>query len=256
MVAMSETDDRLAGDLVWELFPQQTQEATRSRRIRFGIACVFLVGLTWFLYPPLSVTLACLAISFRDFQTGRRLARTIPDKAGGRICALFTYAWAAWKFGVTAFVLMWGAIVYEVSVSDLKGQGPPPVVATAMLLLVGGFLASSICTAAGLVKAFRSGMRVWVGEGINQARTLLLGMLVVAFTFFVLVPMCLWLARNDPRGKPSLGWISFYMFGFLGSIFVGPFMILVVLDWISRRVVADRPGKFGPKVPTVGKWNA
>jgi hypothetical protein len=38
-------------------------------------------------------------------------------------------------------------------------------------------------------------------------------------------------------------------------MFVGPLMILVVLDSISRRVVADRPGKFGPKVPTVGKWN-
>ena len=43
---------------------------------------------------------------------------------------------------------------------------------------------------------------------------------------------------------------------FFGCVFVGPLVILLVLDWISRRVIADRTGKFGPKVPTVGKWNS
>lgn len=251
---MYETDDRLAGDLVWELFPRPPQEVTRTRRIAEGLVWVLLVTLSWFLYPPLSVTLACLAISFRDIQTGRRLASTIPDKAGGRICALFTYAWAAWKFGMTAFVLMWGTLV--LSIPEIKGaEAPPPALMTAMNLWFGGFLSSSILTAVGLVKAFRSEMRVWVGEGINQARTLLLAMLIVAFTFFVLGPMLFWLFGNHPQGKPSGGEKSFIGLGLLGCMFVGPVIILVVLDWISRRVVADRPGKFGPKVPTVGKWN-
>jgi hypothetical protein len=46
------------------------------------------------------------------------------------------------------------------------------------------------------------------------------------------------------------------LFGLFGCMFGGPVIILVVLDWFSRRVVADRPGKFGAKVPTVGKWNS
>jgi hypothetical protein len=44
--------------------------------------------------------------------------------------------------------------------------------------------------------------------------------------------------------------------GFHGCLFGGPVVILVVLDQLSRHVVADTPGKFGPKEPTVGKWNS
>jgi hypothetical protein len=36
----------------------------------------------------------------------------------------------------------------------------------------------------------------------------------------------------------------------------GPVAILLVLDWLSRSVVADRPGTFSPRVPTVGKWDS
>jgi hypothetical protein len=39
-------------------------------------------------------------------------------------------------------------------------------------------------------------------------------------------------------------------------LFAGPVAILMILDRIDRRVVAESPGKFGPKVPSVGKWNA
>jgi hypothetical protein len=30
----------------------------------------------------------------------------------------------------------------------------------------------------------------------------------------------------------------------------------LILDWFARRIIADRPGKYGPKVPTVGKWDS
>jgi hypothetical protein len=40
-----------------------------------------------------------------------------------------------------------------------------------------------------------------------------------------------------------------------GVMLIGSVVILVILDRFSHHVVADRPGKFGPKVPTVGKWN-
>ena len=248
---MIEPDDRLAGDPVWEMFP--TAAAPHSRRDRYVLA--ILIVAAWFLWPPLSVTLACVAAGFGDFRTGRQMARSIPDKAGGTICSLFAYAWGAWKLGLTAFGLMFvAAIILVVQVG--KSQEVPPACIAAMLLWMGGFLGSAILTAAGLVMAFRSGMRVWIGEGINQARTLMLGMLIVGFTFFVLMPMCLWLSARAPRAADGNQGIVPLMIGLFTFVIGGPVILLVVLDWFSRRVVADRPGKFGPKVPTVGKWNS
>jgi hypothetical protein len=43
---------------------------------------------------------------------------------------------------------------------------------------------------------------------------------------------------------------------FMGCMFVGPVVILVLLDMVGPRVIADRPAKFGPKVAAVGKWKA
>lgn len=255
---MLEPDDRLVGDPVWELFPSAAPaRPPRSRPVLFWGTAAILVVSAWFVFPPLSVTLACLAAALKDFQAGRRLGRAIPDKAGGRICALFAYAWGAWKLGATGFgsILVTAAILAPTS----AGKDPTPAVlaglSTAILCGFLGFLASAALTAAGLVTAFRAGMRVWVGQGINQARTLLLGMLIVGFTFVVLGPWCVWLARlsspADSARSVGLG-LGISVFGFL---FVAPVAILIVLDRICRRIVADRPGKFGPKVPAVGKWD-
>lgn len=180
---MSETDDRLAGDLVWELFAQPTSSPAKaaSRTGRYGpwsvVAALIVLG--W-LSPPLAVVMACLAVSAGDFRTGRQSARSIPSKAGGTICARFTYAWGAWKLAVAGFVLMFVSPVFGM---PKGGHEPPVAFVTALLLMVGGFTLSATLTALGLIAAHRSGMRVWIGEGVNQARTLLLGMLVVGFTY-------------------------------------------------------------------------
>ncbi len=252
---MNEPDDRLVGDPVWELFPDPSavHEARRSRRHLSRLAVAILIVVAWFLYPPLSISGACLAVAARDYQTGRRLARSIPDKAGGGICSLFSYAWGAWKLGVTAFVLMFATLA--ITVAEGIERDPPPAFIAAVLLWIGGFTASAALTAAGLVKAFRTGMRVWIGEGVNQARTLMLGLLVVGFVFFVLGPMLLWIVGLAPRASDSHNSVLPILLGLYGCMIGGSVLILVVLDWLSRRVVADRPGKFGAKVPTVGKWN-
>ena len=124
------------------------------------------------------------------------------------------------------------------------------------LLWMGGFSLSAALTASGLLATYRSGMRVWIGEGVNRARTLFMGMLVVGFTFVVLGPICIWLVGQFPRPRDSRAGALTGLLALLGCLFAGPVIILLVLDWISRRVIADRPGKFGPKVPTVGKWNS
>ena len=248
---MHAPDDRLAGDPIWELFPAAPPTATsRHRRILTWLGIAFI----WYWLPPVSVILACLAVSLKDVRDGRQLARSIPDKTGGRICMLFTYAWGACKFGLAAFTLMFVSLLNPWVPFD-EGMRRVAGFAVAMLFGLGGFHSSAILTAAGLELAFRSGMRVWIGEGINRARTLLIAMLSAGFFYLVMLPWGVWLARIDLRegAGPSQG--PAVLLGFLGSMLAGPVAILIVLDRISPHVVADRPGKFGPKVPTVGKWH-
>ena len=187
------------------------------------------------------------AAASKDIRKGRQLARSIPDEAGRGICALFSYAWGAWKFGVAAFVMM--LVVIPVYVVLEQGKDAPPAFIAATLLWFAGFLGSAILTAAGLVKAFRSGMRVWIGEGINQARTLMLGMLIVGFACVVVVPMCVLLSVKAPRGADADKGVLPFMLGLFTFIIGGPLVILIVLDWLSRRVVADKPGKVRAEGP-------
>ena len=178
---------------------------------------------------------------------------TIPDKAGGGVCALFGYAWGACKVGIVAFVLLF--VIAAITARQRETEGLPAEIATVLILWFGGFMSSSVLTAMGLVKSFRSGMRVWIGEGINRARALLTAMLIVGFTFVVIGPICV-LLIGDPLNPAKNGSIvPLAWLGLFGCMFGGPVVILIVLDWISRRVVADRPGKFGAKVTTLGKWN-
>jgi hypothetical protein len=252
---MHEPDDRLAGDPVWELFPSPAQ-APPPRRLRSWLATAALVVAAWMISPPLAVLIACLAASLGEFRKGWQLRRAIPDKAGGGICSLFSYAWGAWRLGCAAFVLMFVTIFTIILPGNAgRAEQPPPEFIAAAVLWLAGFVASSALTATGLVKAFRSGMRVWLGVGVNQARTLMLGMLLVGFTFAVLMPLCFLLAPHAPhpndgqRGAPAV------VAGVIACQFGAPVLILILVDWFSRRILADRPGKFGPKVPTVGKWD-
>ena len=255
---MNEVDDRLAGDPVWELFPYpvpgpvQGSVSVRHYRRWLALACLVVVG--WFLSPTLTVVTACLAVALRDFRTGRQLARSIHDKAGGKVCARFSYAWGAWKLGFAALVLI--IVVIPVLAAAGAASEVPPAAIALLLLSMGGFTVSAVLTASGLLTAYCSGMRVWIGEGLNQARTLLLGMLLVGFTALVLVPMSLGLIWKFPRPSDSRSDDLTGLLVFFGCLVVAPLVILLVLDWVSRRVVADRPGKFGPKVPAVGKWNS
>jgi hypothetical protein len=254
---MNETDDRLVGDPVWELFAQPTagptQPASRTHRYAPWLVVAGLIALSWFLFPQLAVATACLSIAARDFVRGRQLARSIPSKAGGTICARFTYAWGAWKLGMAAVVAMFATIALLAPAS--KGGEVPAAFVVSILLVMAGFTLSAALTASGLVATYRSGMRVWIGEGVNRARTLFLGMLLVGFTIAVIGPMCLWLSSRFPRVSESRSDTLPDLLPFYGCMFLGPAVLLFFLDGISRRVIADRPGKFGPKVPTVGKWN-
>ena len=123
-----------------------------------------------------------------------------------------------------------------------------------MLLWMGGFTLSACLTASGMLKSYRSGMHVWIGKGMNQARTLLLGMLIVGFVFVVLGPM----AFGEPASvipvastsrRDVLGALLF-----VGCWFLAPVAILLVLER-DQSPHRRRPSRqVRPKVPTVGKW--
>lgn len=137
-----------------------------------------------------------------------------------------------------------------------KQSDVPPAIVTSALLVVGGYSLSAVLTALGLVRAYRSGMRVWVGEGVNRARTLLLAMLIVGFTAGVLGPLCVLLTKGVPYRNASGIAVGLVVCANFALMIIAPVVMLLILDWLSRRVVADRPSKFGPKVPTIGKWNS
>jgi hypothetical protein len=251
---MNEVDDRLTGDLVWELFPNRYGNQVRGSALArcggwLGVAAA--VALCWRLSPTLAVLIACAAMGAGDVRKGRWLARSIADKAGGTVCARFTYAWGTWKLAVAAFVLMF-VTAYTI---DARTHEVPPVFITSVLLCVGGWLLSAILTAWGLIRAYRSGMRVWVGEGVNRARMLLLGMLIAGFAVGVLGPMGIWLGASVPNARDSddVVRVSVTVGTVLAVLFIGSFLMLLVLDRLSHHVVADHPGKFGPEVPAVGK---
>ncbi len=154
---------------------------------------------------------------------------------------------------MAGFVLMLASVF--LSAHAMKRREMPSAGLASMFLVMGGFTLSAALTASGLVAAYRSGMRVWIGKGVNQARTLLMAMLIVGFVFVALVPMSLWLSARFPRAIDAQPAALPDFLAFCSCLFVGPLLIVLVLDRISRRIIANRPGKFGPKVPTVGKWN-
>ena len=92
---------------------------------------------------------------------------------------------------------------------------------------------------------------------MNQARTLLLAMLMVGFAVAVLGPFGVWLTASAPFARDGDDVVRVILFvgATIALMLLSPVIMLLILDRLSRRVVADRPGKFGPKVPTVGKWD-
>src|SRR5687767_8989085 len=132
---MHEPDDRLIGDPVWELFPHPAQPPP-SRRLGSWLATAIIVVAAWVISPPWAVLIACLAASLGEFRKGWQQRRAIPDKEGGGICSLFSYAWGAWRFGGAAFVLMFVTIFLPMNAGGAK-HPPPEFIAAAVLWLAG-----------------------------------------------------------------------------------------------------------------------
>jgi hypothetical protein len=251
---MYEVDDRLEGDPVWELFPgasEPTPGYLGPGDYGQWLALACLLAACWLWFPALAVVLTSLAVAVPHYRRGRQRARSIPDKAGGEVCAWFNLAWGAFLVGAAAFVQMFVELVLAIVAEPLH---EPPALLASLVLWIAGFKLSAALIAAGTLTAYRFGMRVWIGEGVNRARTLLLGMLIAVFTLVVLGPWGLWLVWKAPRANDIEAGVFPILLVEFGALFGGAVVIVLVVDWLSRRVVADPPGKFGPKVPTVGKW--
>ena len=195
---MNELDDRLVGDPVWELFPARAAGPAReSRGLRAArwLTWACAVAAIWVLSPPVAIVMAGLVISAGDFRNARQLIRSIPDKAGGAICALFGCAWGVWKFAMTALVLL-----IAVGIPGMNQPEMPSAFFISLLIALCGHVLSAVLTATGVMGAYWADMRIWVGEGVNRARLLLLAMLLVAFTFAVIGPGCVLLTTSPAPG--------------------------------------------------------
>ena len=248
---MNEVDDRLFGDPVWELFADPNPDSTTVLHPRrYWLIVAGAVVALWFFSPALAVLTACFSVAFPDFRRGRLLARSIPVKAGGSVCSSFAYAWGCWKIGISAFLSMFVTIVLSLP----PGKKPEIPVGSliSLELSIVGFFSAAATTSLGLLSAYRSGMQIWIGEGVNRARILILETLIVAFLFFVIIPVCAWFVGlgKDDNSIRIVGCVVILLLS------GGSVLVLFVLDRISRHVVAKRPGKFGPKVSAVGKWNS
>ena len=83
---MHHSDSTLAEDFDWALFPEPTPVSPLKRWL-YRLEVASFVVLTWFVYQPLAVVLACLAISFQEFRKAHVASRAIPDRAAAWICS-------------------------------------------------------------------------------------------------------------------------------------------------------------------------
>ena len=254
---MNETDDRLVGDPVWELFaypaPGPAQPASRIRRYGPWLIVAGLIALGWFLFPPLAVVTAGLSVAARDFRRGRQLARSIPSKAGGTICAV--------QLCLGGLEARNGRLRVDVGLRiPLRARDE-----TARNALGGPGLDVSGHGGfhfVGGVDSFGPGSGLPIGNARLDRRGGESGQ--DAPDGHVDRGICLRGSRSDeplalrrfPRAIDAQPAALPDFLAFCSCLFVGPLLIVLVLDRISRRIIADRPGKFGPKVPTVGKWNS
>lgn len=248
---MNDLDSTLAEDFDWALFPREEARVPALKRWLRRLEVVLVLGLVWIIRPSLAVVLACLAVSHGDFRAASLASRSIPDRAAARVCSLFGYAWWGWTLGVAAFAI--GVVAGAARGVVMQEQTMPSEVIAAFLLMPCGFLVAFGLTAVGLILALRGEMRVWIGEGLNQARILLLGLLIIMFMIFGIFPLLVVLGASFDRSPETLAKVNLIGVVLLASLFVGPVVILIILDRIAGRVLASHPGKFGPKVPSVKK---
>jgi hypothetical protein len=251
---MDEVDDRLAGDPIWELFPSAKDVSLTASQFLLRLCkLVACCAALWLVYPPLAVVIACVAVAVRDFQIGRRLSRSIPVKSGGTICSRFRYAWGAWKACWMAWALMMATLF--ILGGGVKNGDVPPGFVPAILVWITAFTLSATWTAYGLAATYRSGMKIWIGEGLNHARQLLLGLALGGFTLVMWVPIGIWIVGKVIWAPEGAGYETIIVIVMIVWL-LGSLAMLPVVDRLSPSVVASHPGKFGPKVPAVGKWDA
>ena len=84
---MNETDDRLVGDPVWELFTQPTagpaDVALGTGHHGPWLVGAGLIALGCYMYPPLAVVTVCLAVAAQRFPSGSA-TRPVDTQQGGR----------------------------------------------------------------------------------------------------------------------------------------------------------------------------
>jgi hypothetical protein len=216
--------------------------------------------------PGLGAAVLCIKFGWNDLLTAFWLRRIDGRRARAGTCFWLYVASALWKIAITGTALMFAVPIFS-GILNPAPPGPggvrpkggnhlPPEFLVAVLTTFFGFSLSGLTTVVAIWRAWRQGIRLWLHASVQRARRsnvwpalvaqygaqnkvgrLVLTALLGAYAVLLLTGIILLVAFKPVKGHEIL-LISFFVLLFLGG---GPFTILILRDFLHRKVYASSP---------------
>jgi hypothetical protein len=228
--------------------------------IRFLALAIAVVSLSMF--PTISIPLGCVAWGWDEILLSRWLKRVDPDRVRGRVCSRFYLSWGLGRIGLMALAMMFGIIGLQVAAEGSPAQGnskpPPPESVGCLLVSLTGFLLSSAVTSFAVVTALRDSVRIWVGpearwaradavwppqcarprgKSTNRTKRILIGFIITLSTTGLIVGLFSWPFFSVPATTSPTITVAIVLLLLIGL----PVLILLLLEWLSARIIAPTP---------------
>ncbi len=227
--------------------------------VRGAILALSLVIFELTANAAVSTAVSCLEFGRTDLQTAWWLLRTDPDRRRGSVCSWCYFAWAFWRVGVVAMVVISLILILGILINEL-GMGPvaPPAhLAGAFGLLAVSLALASLLSFLVVLAALVNRTKIWLGpepgwakqqgawppsaahrhrHGTNQAKVIVyLGCIFVMLPTFLLGTF---VCFKSPLRDVPLAYMTI-----LGLVLVA---IVAVISTLGRRVLARSPGECWP----------
>ena len=218
--------------------------------------------------PSLVVVVGCSKFGWAQLRAARWLRKSDPNRRRGRACGWFYVSWGLWRISIVATLLMFVVIFLfqilreRLGAAPKVGNAPPIQFVMAFLVAFFGFAFSTLTSIFGVVSAWRSRTRVWVGRaGINSFRgrtwppvtsgadwNRIGGLLLTAVPLALLggsfLPLSIvltiaWIAARGIAGEIAAE-LTIYVGGTF-SIIAGAIVLLALMDAAKRRMEARSP---------------
>lgn len=222
--------------------PPRTQRAAWFLVIGLGILVFELTA-----NPALTILVGCLKFGWDEFRAARQTRLHDPNPVRGRALSRFQIAHAFWKISLLATALMFVVATIGSALQVRQGpqrpNGPPIEFITSILIAFVGFLLSGLASFVAVVSALRGQVKIWVGRRENRVKPILLSVILIGITPILLLLFLpifgLVLKLNVPGGVMSF--VLVLMFGY-------PVAVLILLDWLERRIAARTPAECWPEL--------